>query len=267
MGIGLADFIGPGLDLVGGLLNQEFQSDEASSSRDFQMNMSNTAYQRAMADMRAAGLNPMLAAHLGGASTPGGAQASGGSMNLGRSLGEAAGASRVRAQEELTRAETEKTKAEEAEIRARTPTHAQSIKHSEASIDQMRQNINESKERIVKIMQEVQTGSATAENVRQHTRNLQETIPQIHATINMLKAQTAKDWAAKGLSESQAKEIDQRVRRDLPALEQALRDLERQVKVGELEAGANRQAISTGNFTGFLGDVLRHLNPLTGLLK
>ena len=41
----------------------------------FQERMSGTAYERAMADMRRSGLNPLLAFQQGGASTPGGASA------------------------------------------------------------------------------------------------------------------------------------------------------------------------------------------------
>lgn len=43
---------------------------------DFQERMSNSAWQRGMEDMRKAGLNPVLAGKLGGASAPVGAQAS-----------------------------------------------------------------------------------------------------------------------------------------------------------------------------------------------
>lgn len=58
-----------------------FNAAEAQKNRDWQEHMSNTAYQRAMADMRAAGLNPILAYTQGGASTPGGGSASMGTMS------------------------------------------------------------------------------------------------------------------------------------------------------------------------------------------
>lgn len=63
--------------LLGGGLDVWSAREAAKDDRAFAREMSNTSYQRAVTDMKAAGLNPALAYSQGGASTPTSSQDSG----------------------------------------------------------------------------------------------------------------------------------------------------------------------------------------------
>ena len=72
-----------------------FNSTEAMKNREWQEHMSNTAYQRAVEDMKKAGLNPILAFQNGGASTPGGSAGTISGASMGAPSSSALGVSRA----------------------------------------------------------------------------------------------------------------------------------------------------------------------------
>lgn len=100
--------------LLGGLGQKDTNEKNLQIAREqmgFQERMSNTGYQRAVKDMTAAGLNPMLAYQQGGATTPAGSTATMQNV-LGAGVNTALQAAQTTAQIENMEAQTNKTKSE-----------------------------------------------------------------------------------------------------------------------------------------------------------
>ena len=138
-----------------------FNAEEAQKNRDFQERMANTAYGRATNDMRAAGINPMLAYMQGGASAPSGSTASAGvgaaqeSTTAGIS-NSAVAATRIKAELENLQQNTEATRAQESK------TISDTNLNNEKTLTQIEETLNKSKERELIEFQKAQTAQQTA---------------------------------------------------------------------------------------------------------
>lgn len=103
-----AGLIGAGIGLLGSLWSSHQSAKQAKQDRDFQERMSSTSHRREVADLQAAGLNPILSANRG-ASTPGGAmgQVDDPSEGGARGLQAALALRQLQANVELTRAQAD----------------------------------------------------------------------------------------------------------------------------------------------------------------
>lgn len=149
---------------------QKYNTEEARYNREFQKEMSDTAYQRTVKDLNAAGLSPMLAYSKGGASTPGGATAGGtqgAKSDISGSMEKAAQSELLKEQVEVAKsqkllnesnalksqteaynvaAQTSQfyglSSAQIQELKDRAASHGASAKQLEALMDRIRQEIN-----------------------------------------------------------------------------------------------------------------------------
>lgn len=249
--------------IIGGMFGKEGQEESnaanakaAQKQMDFQERMSNTSYQRGMADMKKAGLNPMLAFMKGGASVPDGAKYTAGNemasladglshVNLQQNELLEASTAKTMADTQKSQAEADLASAQAAEARARTPTYEESIKLTRAQVDEI-------KEKIPQIASSTDLNRTQAAKVAVEVENAWK-------QGKLLDAQTEDALARAGLTRAQINEVVPRINKMIAEtaytkagtdFQQFKSDIGNMVRVPQADKMLNSAGTAAGEFAG-----------------
>lgn len=202
-------------DLVTGWLNNEAAEDRQNSAQNFSADQFAHRYQTTVQDMKAAGLNPMLAYSQGGGSPPSGSAASSaGTPSIGHSI---SSAYNLDVERERTQSQTENLDVNTIKQRAETYLAEAQTTLSLASADQSRAVTHKLEAEAKKISEEIKNIPLEGDRLIALAKNL-------HASTGLINAQSSTEvqrqaqmkWLAlKTMLESDLLSIDLKASQDL----------------------------------------------------
>lgn len=181
-----------------------FNASEAAANRDFQAEMRRTQYQTAIGDLKAAGLNPMLAYRNGGAGTPPGSAASGGQASGTAASGSAASSGSMLRMENESAAGIQGAlaAAQVAQMNSVTKVNEVEARKKEAEIPNVEADTNlktltaeNVKQQLPKIVEEIK-------NIKMDTLEKEERVTLIRAQQQLTNVQ--KELATSQITNTQA---------------------------------------------------------------